>query len=183
MNIFKKAYCRIFQFAMKTAIPFLPYRKPEILKSVSEIADILERKNCGRVLVVTTPTVSKHEITQKFISSLKDAVVFDKTRPDPDAGAVETAREIYHKNGCNAIVAIGGGSALDLAKACGARVVRPKKSVEKLRGLLRVRKKLPLLFAVPTTAGSGSETTLAAVIRDSGTQAKYAINDFSLIPD
>lgn len=183
MNIFKKAYCRIFQFAMRTAIPFLPYRKPEILKSVSEIADILERKNCGRVLVVTTPTVSKHEITKKFISSLKDAVVFDKTRPDPDAEAVETALEIYLKNSCNAIVAIGGGSALDLAKACGARVVRPEKSVKKLRGLLRVRKKLPLLFAVPTTAGSGSETTLAAVIRDSDTQAKYAINDFSLIPD
>ena len=91
MNIFKKAYCRIFQFAMKTAIPFLPYRKPEILKSVSEIADILERKNCGRVLVVTTPTVSKHEITQKFISSLKDAVVLDKNKPHPDAESVETA--------------------------------------------------------------------------------------------
>ncbi len=168
---------------MRLAIPFLPYRKPKILKSVFEIKEILERNNCGRVFIVTTPTVSKHEITQKFILSLPDAVVFDKATPDPDIDAVETALEIYRKNGCDAIVAIGGGSALDLAKACGARVVRPEKSVENLCGLLRVRKKLPPFFAVPTTAGSGSETTLAAVIRDNCTQVKYAINDFSLIPD
>lgn len=183
MNIFKKAYCRIFQCAMRLAIPFLPYRKPKILKSVFEIKEILERNNCGRVFIVTTPTVSKHEITQKFILSLPDAVVFDKATPDPDIDAVETALEIYRKNGCDAIVAIGGGSALDLAKACGARVARPEKSVKQLCGLLRVRKKLPLFFAVPTTAGSGSESTLAAVIRDNCTQGKYAINDFSLIPD
>ena len=93
MNIFKKAYCRIFQCAMRLAIPFLPYRKPKILKSVFEIKEILERNNCGRVFIVTTPTVSKHEITQKFILSLPDAVVFDKATPDPDIDAVETDRK------------------------------------------------------------------------------------------
>ena len=71
---------------------------------------------------------------------------------------------------------------MDCAKATGARVAKPKKSLAKMKGILRVRKKLPLLIAVPTTAGTGSETTLAAVITDSETRHKYAINDFPLIP-
>ena len=89
---------------------------------------------------------------------------------------------MYHDNNCQAIIAFGGGSAMDCAKATGARVVKPKKSLSKMKGILKVCKKLPLLIAVPTTAGTGSETTLAAVITDSETRHKYAINDFPLIP-
>lgn len=71
---------------------------------------------------------------------------------------------------------------MDCAKVTGARIVKPRKPVYKMKGLLRICKPLPLLIAVPTTAGTGSETTLAAVITDSGTKHKYPINDFSLIP-
>ncbi|MDE6047091.1 MAG: iron-containing alcohol dehydrogenase, partial [Anaeroplasmataceae bacterium] len=107
---------------------------------------------------------------------------YDKTIPNPTIDQVEEARTLYLEEHCQAIIAVGGGSPMDLAKAMGARIVRPKKSVKKMKGLLHVRKKLPLLFAVPTTAGTGSETTLAAVIVDSQTHHKYPINDFSLIP-
>ena len=72
---------------------------------------------------------------------------------------------------------------MDCAKAVGARLVRPKKPLSKMEGILKIWKKLPLLICVPTTAGTGSETTLAAVIVDSKTRHKYAINDFNLIPD
>ena len=71
---------------------------------------------------------------------------------------------------------------MDCAKATGARVAKPNKSLSKMKGVLKVNKKIPLLIAVPTTAGTGSETTLAAVITDSKTRHKYAINDFVLIP-
>lgn len=71
---------------------------------------------------------------------------------------------------------------MDCAKAVGARAVKPRQSLEKMKGILKVHKKLPLLIAIPTTAGTGSETTLAAVITDAQTRHKYPINDFSLIP-
>lgn len=71
---------------------------------------------------------------------------------------------------------------MDCAKAVGARIAKPNQSLAKMKGILKVHKKLPLLIAIPTTAGTGSETTLAAVITDAETRHKYAINDFPLIP-
>ena len=71
---------------------------------------------------------------------------------------------------------------MDCAKAVGARIVKPNQSVRGMKGLLKVCKKLPPFVAIPTTAGTGSETTIAAVITDDQTHHKYAINDFSLIP-
>ena len=90
--------------------------------------------------------------------------------------------ELYLDGGCDCIIGFGGGSSMDCAKAVGARIAKPKQSLAKMKGILKVHKKLPLLMAVPTTAGTGSETTLAAVITDAQTRYKYAINDFPLIP-
>lgn len=96
--------------------------------------------------------------------------------------AVPEALELYHNNGCQAIIGFGGGSSMDCAKAVGARASKPRQSLARMKGILKVHKKLPLLIAVPTTAGTGSETTLAAVITDAKTRHKYVINDFPLIP-
>ena len=85
-------------------------------------------------------------------------------------------------NNCDALIAIGGGSSMDCAKALGARVAYPKKSVGQMKGILRVLRKLPTLIAIPTTAGTGSEVTLAAIITDSEKQHKYALMSFPLIP-
>jgi alcohol dehydrogenase class IV len=89
---------------------------------------------------------------------------------------------MYHQMGCKAIVAFGGGSPMDCAKIVGARVARPNKPIGKMQGVLKVIKKIPTLIAVPTTAGTGSEVTLAAVISNTATLEKYPINDFCLIP-
>ncbi|MDE7306725.1 MAG: iron-containing alcohol dehydrogenase, partial [Clostridia bacterium] len=186
MNIFKAANCRTFQFVMKAAIPLLPYRQPKILQSANEAAEVIKQLNIKKVFIATDAGVVKCGLTEDFKSALKnneiEYVVYDKTMPNPTIDSVEEARALYLENGCQAIAAIGGGSAMDLAKACGARIVRPKKSVKKMGGLLHVGKKLPPLFAFPTTAGTGSETTIAAVITDSKTHRKFAINDFPLIP-
>jgi len=70
---------------------------------------------------------------------------------------------------------------MDCAKAVGARVVYPKRSVNRLGGILKVWRKLPTLIAIPTTAGTGSETTVAALITDPETKHKYALMSFPLI--
>ena len=91
--------------------------------------------------------------------------------------------KIYEQNECDGIVAIGGGSVLDCAKAIGACVVCKSKTIKDMKGLLRINKRTPTLIAIPTTAGTGSEATLSAVISDSENGTKFVINDFDLIPE
>ncbi|GHH99080.1 alcohol dehydrogenase [Neobacillus kokaensis] len=109
-------------------------------------------------------------------------VVYDQTVPNPTIENIEEAYEIYMTNQCQGIVAFGGGSPMDCAKGIGARAARPNKTIQQMKGVLKVMKKLPPLFAIPTTAGTGSEATLAAVVTNTDTHEKYAIMDTSLIP-
>lgn len=109
-------------------------------------------------------------------------VVYDKTCANPTVHNVEEARELYVSEKCEGIIAFGGGSSMDCAKAVGARIAYPKKSMGQLKGLLKVLRKIPTLIAIPTTAGTGSEVTLTAVITDSEKKHKYTMNDFTLIP-
>ena len=186
MNLFKRLYCRTFQTVFKLALPILPYREPKILKTNDDVVEILKQNKIQNVLLVTDKGIKNLGLTQALEQSIKDnnisVVVFDETVPNPTTQNVEDAVKMYKDNNCQGIIAFGGGSAMDCAKATGARVVKPKKSLSKMKGILKVWKKLPLLVAVPTTAGTGSETTLAAVITDSETRHKYPINDFPLIP-
>lgn len=186
MNVFKKAYCRVFQFSLKCALPFLPYREPKLLNSIDQIVDTLKHSGIYNVLLVTDKGIRNLGLTKDLEEKLKlsniNCHVFDKTVPNPTTENVADSLEMYNNKSCQALIAFGGGSAMDCAKATGARVACPKKSLNKMKGILKVKKKLPLLIAVPTTAGTGSETTLAAVITDSETRHKYAINDFPLIP-
>jgi len=108
--------------------------------------------------------------------------IYDKTVPNPTIDNIEEALKIYNTNNCNGIVAFGGGSPIDCAKGVACRVARPQKTIAQMKGLLKVRKKLPLLIVIPTTAGTGSETTIAAVISNPSTHEKYAINDPVMIP-
>lgn len=186
MNIFKKLYCRTFQIVFRIAIPILPYREPQILTSNDELVSTLLENNTKSVLLVTDAGLTNLGLYNSLVDAMREkgvkVSVYDKTVANPTTQNVEEALAVYRDNACNAIIAFGGGSAMDCAKATGARVARPKKTLGKMKGILKVGKKIPLLIAVPTTAGTGSETTLAAVITDSETRHKYAINDFPLIP-
>ena len=186
MNTLRKIYCRAFQKAFHIAIPFLPYRKPKIAGSVRELPEIIMRHKCTHVLIITDGGIMKLGLTRRLEKALKEAgipyTIYDKTVANPTTVNVCEALELYHKEGCDAIIGFGGGSSMDCAKAVGACAVKPNQSLAQMKGILKVHKKLPLLMAVPTTAGTGSETTLAAVITDADTRYKYAINDFPLIP-
>ena len=186
MNPLKKAYCRSFQAVLKAALPFLPYRKPEIIHSVYGIPQILKKKKCDHVLIITDTGIISHGLITRLEDTLDQHfipyVVYDGTVANPTTTNVNEALALYYEYDCNAIIGFGGGSSIDCAKAVGARVAKPHQSLEKMKGILKVHKKLPLLIAIPTTAGTGSETTLAAVITDSESRHKYPINDFPLIP-
>ena len=186
MNPLKKLYCRIFQNVFKFALPFLPYRNPKIIGSLKEVPDVLKKKKCETVLIITDSGIHRLGLTTRLEKALTDSgisyILYDKTVANPTTDNVAEALWLYQNKGCQAIIGFGGGSSMDCAKAVGARVAKPHQSLAKMKGILKVHKKLPLLIAVPTTAGTGSETTLAAVIVDSATRHKYAINDFPLIP-
>lgn len=186
MFILKAAYCRIFQKAFKIAIPFLPYREPKILSSCTELGKEAENKGIKSVLLVTDSGVFECGLTASVESGLNECgiktFVYSKTRPNPTVENVEEALNIYKSCGCDALVAVGGGSSIDCAKAVGARVAYPNKTLEQMKGILKVLRPLPPIFAVPTTAGTGSETTLASVITDDKKHHKYALMSFPLIP-
>ena len=186
MNVFKKAYCRTLQFAFNLALPFLPFKYPEIIQKVKDIAGVIAKHGKKKPLIVTGRTVNSLGLTKGLERALTDIglsfCVFDNAVANPTSDNVLQALEIYISEGCDCLVAFGGGSPMDCAKAVGALVARPQKSLNKLGGVMKVRKQIPLLIAVPTTAGSGSETTIASVIVDSQSRRKYAISDFNLIP-
>ena len=186
MNIFKRIYCRIFQGAFRLVLPFLPYREPKVLSSLNEIPDLLKNLGVKSAMLVTDSGIRGFGITKPLEDLLKkeglNLAVYDKIRPNPTVQNVEEARQQYLTEKCEAIIAFGGGSAMDCAKALGARIAYPKKSLNQLKGLLKVLRRIPTLIAIPTTAGTGSETTLAAVITDSEKQHKYTLMDFTLIP-
>jgi len=186
MNHFKKIYCRTFQAGLKFALPFLPYRKQKILGSVKSIPEVLEKRRCGRPLIVTDADIIRLGLTRRLEKHLAASgipyFIYDKTVANPTTDNVADALALYKTNHCDSIIGFGGGSSLDCAKAVGACIACPTKTLSKMKGILKVRHKLPLLIAIPTTAGTGSETTLAAVITDADTRYKYAINDFPLIP-
>lgn len=187
MNSTAKLCCRSFQAAFRLALPVLPYREPKLLHSMDQIAPVLSGRGVRSVLLVTDPTVRRMGLTMELERTLTDSniicAVYDDVMPNPTVEQVEEARTIYVHQGAQAIIAVGGGSVIDCAKAVGARIARPHKSVNHMKGLLKVMHPTPLTVAVPTTAGTGSETTLAAVITDPKTHLKYPINDFALIPD
>ena len=190
MNIFQKAWYRTYQKTIYAVSPFLPWRQPKLLSFEGGIKDLpkfILDSNHKSVMLVVDSNLAKMGMPNPFIEECEKQglalTVYDKVFPNPTIDLVEDALKEYKANNCDCLVALGGGSSMDCAKVVGARVACPKKPIPKMKGILKVGKKLPMFIAIPTTAGTGSETTLAAVISNSETHEKYAINDHALIPE
>lgn len=184
-----KVYCRTYQGAMRMASSLLPWREPELLEgenSLGMLPNLIKSQRIESVLIVTDQGIVSVGLMDGFLEGLRGEgirfVIYDKTVPNPTIDNIEEALQMYNQNNCKGIVAFGGGSPMDCAKGVAARVAKPRKSIPQMKGVLKVMKKIPPLFAIPTTAGTGSEATLAAVVSNSKTHEKYAIMDTSLIP-
>ena len=187
--VIKKAYYRVNQKVLKLAMCFMNWKEPELLEgegAVLKLPTFIKNKGLNKVLVVTDKGLMNLHILDPLFEELNKVgisyVLYDGVQPNPTIPSIEECKQMYLDDNCEGIIAFGGGSPMDCAKAAAARVVKPKKSVRKMRGYLKVNKKLPPFFAVPTTAGTGSETTLAAVVTDPTTHEKNAICDPCLRP-
>ena len=185
----KKCWYRIYQKVLKFAMRFMDWSEPELIEgenAILKLPKFIKDKGVDKVLIVTDKGLMSLHLLDPLFEALKVQeiayFVYDGVQPNPTIPNIEDCKNMYIENHCEGIIAFGGGSPMDCAKAAGARVVKPKQSVRKMRGYLKVNKKLPPFFAVPTTAGTGSETTLAAVVTDPETHEKNAICDPCLRP-
>lgn len=185
----KYIWYRLRQAGFSAFMYLAPIRKARVISGAGSLLQIPEKiRNDGKkkVLVVTTPGFIKRGSLVPFFDELKkqslEFVIFSEVQPDPTTDCIEEAVNLYKKENCEVIVAIGGGSVMDCSKALGARIARPNKTLQQMQGLLKVLKKIPDLYAVPTTAGTGSEATAGAVITDGKSHYKFTILDLCLVP-
>lgn len=185
----RRIWCRCYQRVMYIAEFMLPWRVPEQISgegSLKKLAAFAKSRGFKSGLLVTDSVLFGLGMAQPIIDGFKaeglKLTVFDKVVPNPTIQNIEEGLQLYKDNDCDVIIALGGGSPMDCAKGIGARVARPKKSIPQMKGVLKVMKKLPPLVAIPTTSGTGSEATLAAVISNPEKKEKYPINDPVLIP-
>lgn len=183
------AWYRTFQFFFNYGARVLRWRKAERIEGagcIRQIPELCGRSHINKPMVVTDPGLMKAGIAQRVIRVLAQAemqyALYSEVEANPSVDTVNAIQEQYLKEGCDGLIAIGGGSAMDAAKGAGARIAFPGRSVKSMSGLLRVWRKIPPLIAVPTTSGTGSETTIAALITDTKTHHKFAIMDLHLIP-
>ncbi|MCQ2800153.1 MAG: iron-containing alcohol dehydrogenase [Bacilli bacterium] len=191
MNPFKLFYFRSVQFVLnKIAKPFINFREPELIKgpgSYVKVADVLKEKGFKKPLIVAGPTIEKIGLLKPLTDRLEELglsyVKYLGVEPNPTFNSCIPAVELAKKEGTDSIIAFGGGSNMDAAKIIGACLSRNTTDIAKFKGLFKVRKKYNCLIAIPTTAGTGSEVTVAAVIIDPTTRRKYSVSDPNLIPD
>ena len=184
-------FCRIYQGAMKVGMYMLPWHTPEVIEDRADSDRLLEdikRREVERLLVVMGPNMMKRGLPVPMLEKLRangiECEVFDRLTSDPTDAQVEEGVRLYNEKNAQGIILFGGGSPMDCGKAIAARIARPDRTIAELQGVLKVRsrRKVPVMWAIPTTSGTGSEATMAAVITDHKTHRKKSINDMAIIP-
>jgi alcohol dehydrogenase len=185
----KPIFYRGVQAFLRALRPWIPFHFPEVIAAegaLLEVGGYCRAQGYRRVLMVSDATMVKLKHVERLGQALdRESVgwsLYAEVQANPSLHQVEAAYQLFKVFQPDAIVALGGGSAMDAAKALAAKAARPTRAMSQLRGLLRVRKATVPLIAIPTTAGTGSETTVAAVITDPERKEKYAISDPVLLP-
>ena len=167
---------------------FIPIPQPTLLVgpgSSGRLGQAVAGFGHTKILIVTDSIISKlgllKDLTDALTAGGAKYVVFDEITADAPIPLIEKGIEFYQSHGCDAIVAFGGGSSMDASKAIAVAISNPK-PLRKLAGYLKGLKAPVRIYAVPTTAGTGSEVTVAAVISDPERHSKLVIVDPRMVP-
>ncbi|MEW9673565.1 iron-containing alcohol dehydrogenase family protein [Ammoniphilus sp. 3BR4] len=152
----------------------------------NELAHEIRLANKSRVFIATDAGLVQTGLIDTITAILTkneiDSVVFSEVEPNPQVETVMRGAAFYTQSSCDMILAIGGGSSMDFAKAVGVVVSHPGHILDYRRGEKAVAHPIPLLFAIPTTVGTGSEVTAAAVVTDPTVGRKYVVASPNLVP-
>jgi alcohol dehydrogenase len=168
---------------------FLPIPQPTLLVgpgASARLGQAVAGFGHGRILIVTDGVIAKLGLLKGLTDALDAGgatyVVFDKITPDAPIPLIEEGIAFYREHDCDAIVAFGGGSSMDASKAIAVSISNPAKKLRALAGYFKGRHTPVPIYAVPTTAGTGSEVTVAAVISDPERHSKLVIVDTRIVP-
>jgi len=154
--------------------------------SIKKLYTILKSEGVNKPLVVTDKGLTNIKIHDEMFKTFKENdieyTVFDGVLPNPTNDMVENVKKIFLEKKCDCMIGFGGGSPIDCAKIALGLVVKPKKTVKDLGRFFIIRKGVPPFFAVPTTSGTGAETSFAGVITDPDIHEKYAKSSTKLLP-
>ena len=182
-------FYRLYHIGLKLIISALPPPSPILFKGnnalESLIADIKANK-LDRLLLVTDKQIHALGLYKELADQLtKQAIateLYSDVEPNNPIHSIEQALSHYHQTQSQGVICLGGGSVMDCGKLVAARIARPDKTTVQLKGLFKIRRQLPPVYAIPTTAGTGSETTVAAVAFDPIAKQKFAVTDLCLCP-
>jgi len=183
MHILSGAY----HFLLSISSSMMPWKEPKIIHSIEDLPLEINRLELNKIMIVTDQGIVRAGLLQILVdvlhkNSVEKFVIYSRVRSDPTVEQVEDGYIFYMSHQCDSLICLGGGSTIDFGKAVGIRTVSPNKSLSKLKGLFKVKKQIPPLIAIPTTAGTGSEATFICSITDKKTSLKFSIIDFSLVP-
>jgi choline dehydrogenase len=149
--------------------------------ALARLGDVLRELGVMRPMLVTDPGVAAAGLADRALEHLDEPVVFDEVRPNPDIELVDRGAGVYRESGCDALVGLGGGSSIDTAKSIGVVASHGGSILDYEWGRDPIEQRVPPLVAIPTTAGTGSEVTLWAVITDHDRKIKFNVGGTPLI--
>jgi len=188
MFFVKVNFYKMLMAGLKLTVKFIPQPQPLIFSgknSSLELAQLMINHDFKRVLIVTDKILNQlgiaDDISQLFKTHNVDVVFYDQVTPDPSEVVVENGVKAAKDHHCDVVLGLGGGSSLDAAKMI-AVLAKSTKSVKNVAGLLKIKQNGLPLFLLPTTSGTGSEVTMAAVITDSIKNTKSLIISPKIMP-
>lgn len=149
--------------------------------AIARLGETLRELGVTRPMLVTDPGVVAAGIAERTLEHMDNALVFDEVRPNPDIELVDRGAALYQREGCDGLVGVGGGSSMDTAKSIGVVAEHGGSILDYEYGRTPLSRRVPPLVAVPTTAGTGSEVTLWAVITDHDRKIKFNVGGTPLI--